>query len=148
MIPRVHIYFITLHNKCLYNYSYPASTAHFNVNPTKKKKCQPYRKVLKLLVGFESWQCRLDHLCSTRLLKFDFRLFLPEKSPVESLTCVGEAAWNGSQLLSSALLPHGAKEMMYLIWTAGYSHLQLFIVCHEQIHIFVHAHTHTHTFQI
>lgn len=38
MIPRVHIYFITLHNKCLYNYSYPASTAHFNVNPTKKKK--------------------------------------------------------------------------------------------------------------
>lgn len=47
MIPHVHIYFITLHNKCLYNYSYPASTAHFNVNPTKKKKKVQLKKKKK-----------------------------------------------------------------------------------------------------
>lgn len=69
----IFIYFLAFPNKRSYNYSTPrvASTAHLNVNPTKKVKRTKAR-----------W-CTFtqDHLYSVQLLKFDSRLCLSHRSP-------------------------------------------------------------------
>lgn len=147
MIPHVHIYFITFHNKCLYNYSYPhaASKAHFNANPTTYiyNKSQPYRKVLQLLVGLEAWQCRLDHLYSPAFWSSIPIGFCLTKALQDRLTCVQRSSLKRQPApLNCFFAFYGADSTVHLIWTAGSSHLQLLIVCVEYTCLCIHSHTH------
>lgn len=148
MIPHVHIYFITFHNKCLYNYSYPhaASKAHFNANPTT------YIYITKVSLTEKYYSCllvlKLDSAawitCTRPLSEVRFpSVFVSQKPSRTDSPVSKEAAWNGSQLLWTVFFAfYGADSTVHLIWTAGSSHLQLLIVCVEYTCLCIHSHTH------
>lgn len=118
----IFIYFIAFPNKRSYNYSTPraASTAHFNVNPTKKVKRMKARWRLYLHAGSPL-------LCSTSQVRFA-SVCLTE-APRAWRTCVqrGSVKWSPAPLNQWVVFDvfHGAEYVVYLIWRAGSSHLQL-----------------------
>lgn len=143
----IFIYFITFRNKCLYNYSPPhaASTAHFDVNPLTKKKWA-LQKSLKARCWL--WLCSLPSCsvawitCTPHTFSSSIHLcFCLTKALRAWLTCAGEEAWNGSQLLWTGgwCLMCSIEQNVRRIWSGQQDpHISSFCIG------YTHSHTHTH----